>query len=173
MENNDKKFYERGSIRLPDYDYTQDSLYYITLCCQHRLTLFGEVINGELGLNAAGKMVEEEWKALPARFPEIRLHAYVVMPNHFHAIVEVHDIEQTNSKNEKPRTLGNILAAFKSIVTVNFTHGVKELGWQPFDKKVWQRNYWEHIIRNDQAYQKITEYIIENPIYWREDDLYK
>ncbi|WP_299464856.1 transposase [uncultured Microscilla sp.] len=173
MENNSKKFYERRSIRLPGYDYTQESLYYITLCCQNRLKLFGEVVNSELVPNAAGKMVEEEWKALTTRFPEIRLHAYVVMPNHFHAVVEMCSTEQIDSKNEKPPTLGNIIAGFKSIVTVNYIRGVKELGWQPFDKKVWQRNYWEHIIRNDQAYQKITEYIIENPIYWKEDDLYK
>jgi REP element-mobilizing transposase RayT len=80
--------HNRKSIRLMGYDYSQAGWYFITICVQNRLCLFGEIVNGEMMLNDAGRMVENEWLKLPQRFANIELHEYVVMPNHFHAIMK-------------------------------------------------------------------------------------
>ena len=77
-------------------------------------------------------------------------------------------IAPTNTK-----TLGDIVGAFQSIATVEYIRGVKQLGWQPFNGKLWQRNYWEHIIRDKKSYQRISEYIINNPKNWKDDKFYK
>lgn len=199
--------YHRRSIRLKGYDYSQAGLYFITICCQDRICRFGHVKNGEIILNDAGKLIETEWLNLKTRFSGIKLHDYVVMPNHFHAILEIvgatlvvapNDDDAQNvsgthndddSKNVsgtqndgdlqkgqpqgiaptdtvKNKTIGDMMDAFKSITTVEYIRGVKTFGWRPFDSKLWQRNYHEHIIRNEQSYRIISEYIINNPVKW-------
>jgi putative transposase len=203
--------HHRKSIRLKGYNYAQAGLYFITICCQNRTCLFGEIVDGKMILNDAGMMVEIEWLKLKNRFPNIELHEYVVMPNHFHAILEIvgatlvvaHNetvaqnetvapvgvslVDTQNgddtqndddTQNGQPqgiaptcKTVGNIVGAFQSIVTVEYIRGVKTLGWQPFDGKLWQRNYWEHIIRNDDECQRIANYIINNPLNWENDKL--
>lgn len=149
-------------------------------------------------MNDAGKMVEKEWLELPQRFPNIQLDEHVVMPNHFHAILEIvgaallavqNDVGkgQENEKGqpqgiaptgiapttiaptEKPKRLGDMVGAFNSITTVEYIRGVKNNCWQPFNRKLWQRNYWEHIIRNEQSYQNISAYILNNPLHWQGD----
>ncbi len=202
------KIHHRRSIRLKGYDYSQAGLYFITICCQDRECLFGHITNGEMILNDAGKMVETEWLKLPERFPNIALHEFVVMPNHFHAIleivgatlavapnatapknniVEINDKTKIEMENGQPRdtgqpqgiapterkTVGDMIGAFKSIVTVNYIRGVKTMGWKPFNGKLWQRNYFEHIIRNEQSYQTISAYIVNNPVNWTEDKFYE
>jgi REP element-mobilizing transposase RayT len=227
---NDKSKYNpnihhRKSIRLKGYDYSQAGLYFITICCQDRACLFGHIENSEMVLNDAGKMVETEWLKLHERFNNIELHEFVVMPNHFHAILEIvgatlvvaqndvetqnghtaqndidasvgatlvvaqNDVETQNghtaqndieTQNGQPqgiaptsKTIGNMVGAFQSIVTVEYIRGVKTLGWQPFNGKLWQRNYYEHIIRNEQSHQTISKYIINNPSKWNDDKFYK
>ena len=208
------QIHHRKSIRLKGYDYSQAGLYFITICCQDRAHLFGYIENGKMIVNDAGKMIDNEWLKLPERFKNIRLHQYVVMPNHFHAILEIvgntvgatlvvapndtvapNDVvapndtvspndtvaqnEQTTEKlqpqwiapTEKPKTVGDIVGAFQSIVTVEYIRGVKQNGWQRFNGKLWQRNYWEHIIRNENEYQRISNYIINNPRQWDNDTL--
>jgi len=189
--------HHRRSIRLKGYDYSKAGLYFITLCCQNREHLFGEIKNGEMIFNDAGNMVNKEWLALTRRFTNIQLHEYQLMPNHFHSIIEIIDIENTNGNvgatlvvatngNRQPqglhqqpqpvpqplkKTVGDIIGAFKSITTDEYIVGVKTLGWSPFNKKVWQRDYFEHIIRDEQEYFRITEYIINNPKSWKTDKL--
>ena len=204
--------HHRRSIRLKGYDYSQAGLYFITICCQNRAHLFGHVENGEMILNDAGKMVEQEWLKLPERFKNIQLHEYVVMPNHFHAILEIvgatlvvapnNDAAPNNDvmkkgqpqgiaptgiaptgivpteiaptgidPTKKPKTVGDMVGAFQSIVTVEYIRGVKQNGWTPFDKKMLQRNYWEHIIRNENEYERIAKYITNNPKNWDNDKL--
>lgn len=199
--------HHRKSIRLKGYDYSQAGLYFITICVQNRECLFGEIINGEMNLNDAGMMVETEWLKLPKRFKNITLHEFVVMPNHFHAILEIvgatlvvaqnetnNDVDQNNGATQtqigqpqgiaptdttteiatdiKNKTIGDMVGAFQSIVTVRYIRGVKYLGWQPFNGKLWQRNYYERIIRNQQSYQTISEYIKNNPAKWNGDKFY-
>lgn len=191
------QIHHRRSIRLKGYDYSQEGLYFITICVQHRLHLFGDIVGATLvvaqkpnpdsiipdssgdepgrtrglgrpqgsplRLNAAGMMVENEWLKLPDRFPNVHLHDFQVMPNHFHSILEI--TEKTD------KTVGNIVGAFQSIVTVEYIHGVKNNGWEPFPGKLWQRDYWEHIIRNQREYDFISEYIRNNPFTWDKDVL--
>ncbi|MCK9563346.1 MAG: hypothetical protein M0R02_11575, partial [Bacteroidales bacterium] len=154
-------------------------------------------------MNNAGKMIEIQWVDLKNRFPNIELHEFVVMPNHFHGILEIvgnkqpqgiaknnmgqpQGIAKNNmgqpqgiAKNNmgQPQgiapTVGDIIAAFKSITTVEYIRGIKQHNWKPCNRKLWQRNYWEHIIRNEKSYYNISEYIINNPQKWKEDTLYE
>lgn len=207
--------HHRRSIRLKGYDYSQAGMYFITICVQDRACLFGEITDGQMICNDAGTMVENEWLKLPERFTNIHLHEYIVMPNHFHAILEIVGAtlvvaqnddnapvrvplvgtpNDDNAQNDddtqkgqpqgiaptiaptdtvKNKTVGDMVGAFQSIVTVEYIRGVKTLGWEPFNGKLWQRNYWEHIIRNEIAYNRIGEYIINNPSNWDNDTLNK
>lgn len=171
MKYNPNKHHRR-SIRLKGYDYSQSGLYFITICVKNNACLFGEIANGVMMLNDAGKMVEIEWPKLLDRFKNIELHEYVVMPNHFHAILEIVGATLVAAQNEDEtvkKTVGDMVGAFQSIVTVEYIRGVKNNDWQPFDGKLWHRNYWEHIIRNEQSHQTISEYIINNPLKWDGD----
>lgn len=187
--------HHRKSIRLKGYDYSQAGLYFITICVQDRECLFGKIVDGEMILNDAGKMADNEWVKIPERFTNVQLHEYVLMPNHFHAIMQIvgailvvtpndksvsdekgqpQGIAPTDTKTTaKPKTVGDMVGAFQSIVTVEYIRGVKQSGWKPFNGKLWQRNYWEHIIRDEQSYQRISEYIINNPKNWKDDKFYE
>src|SRR5262249_40940567 len=143
--------------------------------------LLGEIVDGELSLAEAGRMVEATWAELPARFGNIELEADVVMPNHFHAIVEVVGAPPLGGLDEvavnpvdraRPRgdpTLGAFVGAFKSIVTNAYIRGVDDLGWPPFTGRLWQRNYYEHIIRTGESLEQIRYYIRTNPQRWDQD----
>ncbi len=174
---------QRRTIRLQGYDYSQEGLYFVTICCQDKICRFGKVQNDEVVLNEAGKMIDVEWHNLKKRFTDVELHDYVIMPNHFHGIIEIINKENVEiplvgirEENRQPQgiapTLGKILDAFKSITTVEYIQGVNQLGWQSFDRRLWQRNYYEHIIRNSRSYQNISDYIKSNPVNWVQDDYY-
>jgi putative transposase len=162
----DPEKHHRRSIRLKGFDYSRSAVYFVTICIQNRECLFGTILQDRLLLNDAGRMVSEEWLALPSRFTAVILDEFVVMPNHFHGIIYI----STDSPDNP--TLGKILGAFKSIVNNNYIIGVKTNDWQPFNKRLWQRNYYEHIVRDDSALQKIREYIQINPRTWRTDSLH-
>jgi len=269
--------HHRRSIRLKGYDYSQAGLYFVTICCQNKICYFGNIENDKMFLNDAGRMVEKWCMELSHKFSDIELDTYIIMPNHFHAIIVnngnnaavgadlrvcpdkhnnilgehdnvlgehnnvlgEHDIilgehniilgehnnvlgEHNNALGEHNNILGehnnvlgehnnvlgehnnvlgehnnvlgehnnvlgehdNILGEhigsplhvvvqwFKTMTTNEYIRGVKTLGWQPFDKKLWQRNYWEHIIRHEQSYQRIANYIINNPANWKNDKFY-
>ena len=208
------KIHHRRSIRLKGYDYSKAGLYFITICCQNRICRFGEIVVSEniptMKLNDAGNMVDEQWLAMVERFPNIELHEYGIMPNHFHCILEIVNTQidnneitigrprgyaptsaptgpsqmntpqtntpqtnmQTDDGKPKNKTIGDMMDAFKSIVTVEYIHGVKNKGWDRFDGKLLQRDYYEHIIRNEQEYQRISDYIINNPSKWKDDKFY-
>jgi putative transposase len=275
----DPERHRRRSMRLKGYDYSQAGAYFVTICTQGRACLFGEVVEGEMRLNDAGRMVVAEWERLPALFPNVVLDAFVVMPNHIHGIVILTDpaddatdgataigatisgattgratisgattggattrvapttagddatpvgaglvpalstmagddatpvgaglvpapstpaqsvptpsvpapstpaqsvpapsvpvpstpAPSTPAPSTPAPTLGDVIGAFKSRVTVEYIRGVKTFGWTPFDRRLWQRNYYEHIIRNEEALNRIRRYIVENPIRWAFD----
>lgn len=203
------KIHRRRSIRLKGYDYSQEGLYFVTICVRKRKCLFGYIVreqviendtsigtplvgalpeshdpnegvptrgtptggdNAIMELNDAGRMIETVWLELPDRFPNIKLHEYVVMPNHFHAIIEIVGAPLVDPPS---KSLFDIIDAFKSITTVAYIDGVKTKGWPRFQRKLWQRDYWEHIIRREGAYDTISNYIVNNPAKWREDRYYK
>jgi len=174
--------HHRRSIRLKHYDYSQAGFYFITLCVQNKESLFGEIIENKMILNAAGKMIEKEWLALQKRFLHTDSHEYVVMPNHFHAIIEVENSWGASQIKGQPqgfsyavenakKTLSDIIGAFKSITTVEYIRGIKTSSWQNFEGKLWQRNYWEHVVRNEQSFNDIAQYIVNNPQNWEIDKL--
>jgi REP element-mobilizing transposase RayT len=190
--------HRRRSIRLKGYDYSQAGLYFVTICTQNKECLLGKIIDGEMKLNDAGRMVEKWYLELAHKFPDIELGEYVVMPNRFHAIIVntgcgmspvgadlcvcpndlVHPIlgEPLLGEPLLGEHIGSPLHAvvqwFKTMSTNEYIRGVKTLGWSPFNKKFWQRNYYEHIIRNEQSFQRIENYIINNPSNWNDDKLF-
>lgn len=176
--------HHRRSIRLRGYDYSQVGAYFVTICTQDRVSLFGEVIDGNMRLNDAGQTVVAEWVSLPNRFMTVRLDAFIVMPNHFHGIIVVtgpntganigantgaNTGATTGATTRVAPTVGDVVGAFKSRVTVEYIHGVKAHGWPPFPGRLWQRNYYEHIIRDDDALICIRRYICDNPAQWASD----
>jgi REP element-mobilizing transposase RayT len=146
---------------LKDYDYSQQGAYFVTICTQERLFFFGEIIETEMQLNEAGEMVQIIWDNLPERFPQLTLDAFVIRPNHVHGILVVNS-EDPSDSTTAPK-LGTIINAFKSITTHEYIKGVRESGWKAFPGKLWQRNYYEEIIRTPATLDKTREYIINNP----------
>ena len=152
----------------------------MTIVTQDRLCLFGDVIEDEMHVNGAGAMVSEVWRQLPSRFPTMELDAFVVMPNHVHGIVVLNllgvplvgTLGEGNAERATTRvapTLGDIVGAFKSITTVRYTQGVKAGLWQAFCGRLWQRNYYEHVIRNESELNRAREYVVGNPALWVRD----
>jgi len=198
------KNHHRRSIRLRGYDYSQAGLYFITICCQNRECLFGEIAVGadlcvcpEMICNDAGKMIGKWYRELENKFNDIKCNQMIIMPNHIHFIVQNvgadlcvcpdnattgnattknTTTDNTKTKNTKKgehtgSPLHRVVQWFKTMTTNEYIRGVKTNGWRRFDKKLWQRNYWEHIIRNENEYQRIAEYMINNPIKWNMDKL--
>lgn len=175
--------HHRKSIRLKGYDYSQAGLYFITICSQDRACLFGQIENGEIKNNDAGKMVGKWYYELENKFPEIKCHELITMPNHFHCIIEnigsvgadlrVCPINQTDPINIESEHIGSplyrVIQWFKTMSTNEYIRGVKNLNWQTFNGRLWQRNYYEHIIRTERSYENISAYILNNPAKWADD----
>ena len=173
MTRYDPERHRRRSIRLQGYDYTQPGAYFVTICTHNRAALFGRVVDGDTVLNECGRIVWECWREIPDHFPHVALDAFVAMPNHVHGIIWiVDDVGATHASplpDDGPRgptsgSLGAVVGSFKSAVTrrINARRGTP-------GAPVWQRNYYEHIIRNEGALHAIRRYIIENPVRWRLD----
>jgi REP element-mobilizing transposase RayT len=168
----------RRSIRLKGYDYSQPGAYFITICTQDRACLFGEVVDGEMRLNDAGQMVQDVWDELPAFYPGVQTDAFIVMPNHIHGIIILvgagshacpDEIGQPQGVAPTRLSLPDVVHRFKTMTTKRYIDGVKKFGWTPFRRRLWQCNYYEHIIRNDHALQRFREYIWTNPLRWHLD----
>jgi len=195
----DSKMHHRKSIRLKYYDYSLSGLYFITICTQNRLHLFGEIVgessistHDQMDLNNAGKMIQKTWNEIANNFTNIKLHDFVIMPNHIHGIIEImvgaplvgaqNPVDARNKSMQlqsgQPQgiaptgnTLADVVGAFKSITTNKYIQMVKQKKVPPFDKRIWQRNYWEHIVRNENEYNDIAQYIVDNPQKWELDEL--
>ena len=160
----DPQRHHRRSIRLPDCDYRSPGMYYVTLCAYERGTLFGEVIGGEVQLNASGQIVADTWRWLATRYPYLSLDAWVIMPDHLHGIIAIGDAPcEVSDDTEIPaiKPLGQIIGAFKTVSTKAINDGRDTPGMA-----VWQRNFWEHIIRNQVDHDRVRAYIQDNPRRW-------
>ncbi len=155
----------RRSIRLKGYDYTQSGFYFITLCVQSRGCLFGDIQNSKMVFKKAGHMVNKTWDELPSNYPGVGTDQCAIMPNHIHGII----ILDNPVIRHKKLSLPDVVHRFKTLTTKRYIEGVKKYNWKRFDKKLWQRNYYEHIIRNDNELNNIRKYIQENPIKWDKD----
>jgi putative transposase len=197
---------KRRSIRLPGYDYSKPGAYFVSICTKDRKCLFGDIVNREMSLNAAGRMVEKWFGELENKFQDIRCDEYIIMPNHFHAIIQNIGVDPVGADlcvcpddlcvcpdgcrggpaTEKtiPRKrmvdkhatgehtgspLQRVIQWFKTMTTNEYIRGVKQNGWLPFPGKLWQRNYYEHIIRNENEMARIQEYILNNLAQWATD----
>ncbi len=169
---------DRHSIRLHGYDYSQPGAYFVTLVAARRECVFGEIVGQEMRLNRLGEIVQYEWQRTPHVRREIELGAFVVMPNHFHGIVVISADALLGASavgatgrsplrphGPEPRSLGALIAGFKSSVTkqINLLRSTPNL-------PVWQRNYYEHIIRNAKDWDRIHWYIESNPCMWAMDE---
>jgi putative transposase len=143
--NFDPNQHHRRSIRLKGYDYSQAGAYFITPCVIDRRHLFGEIQNGAMILNEFGKIAHELWTFMPEHFDNIELGEFVIMPNHTHHILII-------NSDDNVKTLGEIVGAYKSLFIHHSLEYIKENDLDIRLGKVWQRNYWEHIIRNERAY---------------------
>lgn len=152
---------QRRSTRLHGYDYEQAGAYFVTLCAQDRECLFGEVVDGAMRLGGAGEMIHSAWEALPAHYPSVDLDAFVVMPNHLHGIVV---LDGTSGL-----ALGDLIQRFKTLTTHRYIEKVREGAWPAFRRRVWQRNYYDHVIRDGPSLQRIREYVHDNPARWATD----
>jgi REP element-mobilizing transposase RayT len=174
---------------LKNYNYGQPGAYFVTICTQGGQCLFGQVVDGCMRLSAGGDMVWRWWRKVDEKYPSVHTDAAVVMPKHFHGIIFITgqprgaaptgaDVDgpprgassTSADMDGSPRgavpTLGQIVGWFKTMTTNEYIRGVKQLGWPPFSGRVWQRNYYEHVVRNDRTLNAIRRYIADNPVRW-------
>jgi len=175
--NFDPQKHHRKSIRLQGYDYSQAGAYFVTIVTYQRECLFGQIVNGEMELNDFGKIADECWRAIPDHFPNVELGAHIIMPNHAHGVIVICDVDGRGAAmlrpydgndnphkiNVKPGSLGAIVRSFKSAVSYRINKEHNATG-------IWQRNYYEHIIRNADEANRIHLYIESNPARWDDDD---
>lgn len=174
--------HHRQSIRLKEYDYAKAGAYFITICVYQRECLFGEISNGKMILNELGQVIKDEWFKSADIRTELLLDEFVVMPNHLHGIIQIVE-NQDNGATHKltlkigathrsplrengpgSKTLGAFVGGFKSAATKRIRQ-IQNLPGQI----IWQPNYYEHVIRNEDEWYKIREYIVHNPMQWETD----
>ncbi len=184
------EIHHRHSMRLEGFDYASPGYYFITICTQNRECLFGNISQGILLLNDAGEMVKKEWTNLTQRFSHILLDEFVIMPNHLHGIIYIRgdqafrainnyfknhvkiiitDLIEPTSGTPK-NSISRIIQGFKSISTVNYIESVRTNYCPPFEKHLWQKNFYDHIIRNMEELKEIRGYIMNNPLNWESDE---
>ena len=183
----------RQSIRLKNYDYSQEGSYFITLVTQDRIHLFGKIEDGKMILNTVGKILEEEWRNTIELRPNITLGEFIIMPDHMHMIITItaqmekkEDKEWIHSNPKSPsHTIGAIIRGFKGASTKKINQFLNSTGESQFapttdsqfaptefyKNKIFQRNYYEHIIRNQNDFNRIEQYIIDNPMNWKKKKL--
>jgi putative transposase len=180
--------HHRHSVRLKDYDYSLEGLYFITVCAQDKKCLFGKITDGVIRLNEAGRMVESELMKTMQIRPNMIIHEHIIMPNHIHFIIQIthrrgglnppDDTNETNIINtmgngqcgciqggfnpplQHANTICSMVRGFKAAITKQIGH------------PIWQRSYYEHIIRNQHSYEEISDYIVTNPLRWEKDQLF-
>ncbi|MBR1954426.1 MAG: transposase [Clostridia bacterium] len=156
-------FPQRKTLRLQNFDYSTCGAYFITICTKNRKKLFAPV--GADSISA--RMVERIFLKTIEQYPGVECPIYVVMPNHFHAIIVI-----SRADMESAPTLPQIVQSFKRYSTIEYVKMVKDGILPPFDKQIWQRSFYDHVIRNQDDYEEIYKYIYENPMKWEFDSLF-
>ena len=176
----DPESHHRHSIRLKGYDYSQAGAYFVTICTHNKACVFGDVVDGEMRLNEYGAIVKDEWLRTDTLRENVVIDEYIIMPNHIHGIVIImgdgrgtlqrastgpiratHRVAPT-ARGLISNSIGAIIGQFKSIVTKD----VRKMGFRYFK---WQRNYYEHVIRNEDKLNRTREYVLNNPLQWQFD----
>ncbi|MDJ0797804.1 MAG: transposase [Calothrix sp. MO_167.B12] len=164
------QIHHRRSIRLKEYDYTQEGAYFITICTKNKQYIFGDIKQGEMKLNSLGMIASACWEEIPQHFSHIKLDIFVIMPNHIHGILWIN--KKIPGENE-PRQYGQMVAgsipgvirSYKSAVTKKMNQTCNQKGIS----SAWQRNFYEQIIRNEKSLEEIRKYIANNPVNWEND----
>jgi REP element-mobilizing transposase RayT len=175
--------FRRKSLRLTNFDYSQTGLFYITICVNQQLCLFGDVVDKKLQINDAGKMIAHSFIEITKHYHGFDIDTYIVMPNHFHGILIINKqpvgapprghpflkqrLFDQNTLTLNELSLGDVVGRFKSITTHRYIMGVKKNQWKPFYEKLWQRNYYDRIIKNKKTLYATRKYIIDNPLHWK------
>ncbi|MCK4547497.1 MAG: transposase [Candidatus Eisenbacteria sp.] len=189
----DPKKHHRRSIRLPEWDYVQQGAYFVTICAHDKRCMFGEIVSGMMWLSKCGAIVQEQWIRTGAVRDNVELDAFVVMPNHLHGIVVLNDPrvpvgatrwvarnaigppvqswathrvaptgpDRIRAAGPEHGSLGAIIGQFKPAAT----RAINRLRHTP-GGLVWQRNYYEHVIRDEEEFNRIRQYIFDNPLEW-------
>jgi len=167
--------HRRRSVRLKRWDYASRGAYFVTVCAHGRECVFGEVRSGRVVLNGADKIVESAWNDLPLHYPRVELDVFVVMPNHVHGILIIGRGLSVGARHASPLrkmprgpkrgSVGAIVGSFKSAATRRVNTLRKTPGLP-----LWQRNYYEHIIRGEAEINRAREYVLHNPLKWLEDE---
>jgi len=168
-------YHSRRSVRLPDFDYSSPGAYFVTICTKDWENLFGEINDGEMILSRFGETARKCWQEILAHYPFIELDEYVIMPNHIHGILFIRDKINVGANNHSPipiirspgwkgsngtsETIGAVIRGFKIGVT-KWSRSNTEI------YAIWQRNYFESVIRNESELNAIRKYIYENPLKW-------
>lgn len=152
---------QRKQLRLRGYEYAFPGVYFVTICSADRRPIFGSVREGKIVLSRIGEIVRTEWITLTERFPRLALDEFVIMPNHLHGVVAF--VGHSGGASPSP-TLFEVIGAFKSISTIKVNKLLRRPG-----VPLWQRSYYEHIVRTGEDLRKIQRYIFENPLMWSLD----
>ncbi len=172
--------HRRTSIRSKGYDYLRPGVYFVTVCVSHRDCLLGEIIDGQMRINVTGQMVHSVWYEIPKHYAGVSLDAFVVMPNHIHGLIVIDAVAAGPRARPFPArgqpqgvaptmSLPDVVHRFKSMTTTFYRRAVIQKGLPSPSGKLWQRNYYEHIARNENELNRIREYISTNPLRWESD----
>lgn len=163
----------RKSYRLSCWDYRNAGYYFVTICTENRRQHFGKIVDGEMWLNHVGKIVQQFWTDIPDHFKNVSMDTFIVMPNHVHGIIQIHqrrDVAMQRPYNHfsrispKPKSLSTVIRSFKSIVTKTVHKLYPEINFH------WQSRFHDHIIRNKWSLRRIRQYIQNNPLKWDLDE---
>ena len=173
-----RQLHKRAAMRLEHFDYTQGGPYFLTICLQRRTPLLGKITDrGSVALNPFGVMITTVWRAMPEYNPGLILDEFIVMPDHFHAIIGFVDphiwralwpattdaeVDQDDSKKFSRLSVSKIVGRFKLQTLKHYRQGVTESGWPTYAGQLWQRGYWDRIVRSERDLQSHREYIYNN-----------
>jgi REP-associated tyrosine transposase len=171
----DSTIHHRRSMRLRGYDYSRPGAYFVTICAHDQLNAFGKIVEGETLLNETGRMVQAIWMQMPNHYRGCEVGAFVVMPDHVHGIIFITGVGagprawpgSEMGRAQGPAltlSLGDLVQRFKSLTTTRYRQGPR-----PAAGRLWQRNYYEHIIRDEIELEKVRQYIATNPVRWEMD----
>ena len=176
-----KNKYRVESTRLKNWDYTQTGCYFVTICTKNRKCYFGEIVDGKMKLSEIGKIAYENWIGIPDHFKNVELDEFVIMPNHLHAIIIIANVPSVETRHGSVETRHGVslhvnnkfsqpISGSLSVTMNQFKASVKRLCNVKNYDFTWQRNYYEHIIRDDGELNRIRKYITDNPANWELDE---
>jgi len=166
----------RKKLRLGDYDYSNNGYYFITICTKDKSSFLGNIENEKMMLSNLGEIAEKHWKQIPDYYDQVMIDEYVIMPNHIHGIIIICDDSETGQcpvttgkearSNRRYGVLSKVINSYKGIVTKTIKKMFNDTNF------AWQRSFYDHVIRNDEALLKIRQYIKNNPLKWQLDEYY-